>query len=414
LSNSRTVWVASELYYPEETSTGYIVTKIAEGLAEGTRGPVRALAAQPTYSARGRRAPKEEVHARVRIRRSWTTTFDKDVLPLRFLNLLTVSAAMFWNGLRLFRSGDVVFVVTNPPLLPLVIQRAARWRGAKTVLLIHDVYPEAMVAAGVVRHGGWLERVISHSTRELYRRSDRICVLGEDMARLVERKSPGVRPKIRVIPNWADLDLVRPSAESGREFRARHGLEGRFVLQYAGNMGRTHGLESVLEAATRLRERNDIVFLFIGSGGKREWLRSQARGRGLAGVRVLETLPRSEQLAFLNGCDMAVISFVPGMAGVSVPSRLYNVLAAGKPVLGVADEDSELARVIREEGVGVLVAPDRPDELAETIRNLADHPERVAAMAAKARAVAEREYPLGRVVALYGKVLEELDGAAGS
>ena len=100
------------------------------------------------------------------------------------------------------------------------------------------------------------------------------------------------------------------------------------------------------------------------------WLRSQARDRGLAGVRVLETLPRSEQLAFLNGCDVAVISFVPGMAGVSVPSRLYNVLAAGKPVLGVADEDSELARVIREEGVGVLVAPDRPDELAEALHGI--------------------------------------------
>jgi glycosyltransferase involved in cell wall biosynthesis len=407
----RTVWVASELYYPEETSTGYIVTKIAEGLAP--HAPVRALAAQPTYSARGRRAPKEEVHERVRIRRSWTTTFDKDVLPLRFVNLLTVSAAMFWNGLRLFRRGDVVFVVTNPPLLPLVIQRAARWRGAKTVLLIHDVYPEAMVAAGVVRHGGWVERAISRWTRALYGRSDRICVLGEDMGRLVERKAPGVRPKIRVIPNWADLDLVRPSPESGREFRAKHGLEGKFVLQYAGNMGRTHGLETVLDAAERLRDRADVVFQFIGSGGKREWLRTEAQRRRLEGVRVLESLPRSEQLAFLNGCDMAVISFVPGMAGVSVPSRLYNVLAAGKPVLGVADEDSELARVIAQEKVGVLVAPDRPDELARTIRDLADHPERVAALAANARAVAEREYPLSRIVGLYRNVLEELDAAGG-
>jgi colanic acid biosynthesis glycosyl transferase WcaI len=407
----RTVWVASELYYPEETSTGYIVTKIAEGLA--LEAPVRALAAQPTYSARGRRAPREEVHESVRIRRSWTTTFDKDVLPLRFVNLLTVSAAMFWNGLRLFRRGDVVFVVTNPPLLPLVIQRAARWRGAKTVLLIHDVYPEAMVAAGVVRHGGWVERVISRWTRALYGRSDRICVLGEDMGRLVERKAPGVRPKIRVIPNWADLDAVRPSPESGREFRSKHGLDGKFVLQYAGNMGRTHGLETLLEAAALLRSRTDIVFLFIGSGSKREWLRTEAQRRNLEGVRVLESLPRSEQLAFLNGCDMAMISFVPGMAGVSVPSRLYNVLAAGKPVLGVADEDSELGRVLAAETVGVLVAPDRPDELAQTIRDLADHPERVAALAANARAVAEREYPLARIVALYRNVLEELDGALG-
>ena len=145
------IWILSELYYPEESATGYYVTKVAEGLA--LRHRVRVLSAQPTYKARGTRAPKDELHNNVHIHRCAATTLDKDIVAFRLVNLLTISTSIFLNAIWRIRCGDVVLVVTNPPTLPFVVFLACKIRRAKLVLRIEDVYPEALVAAGFA--GPW-------------------------------------------------------------------------------------------------------------------------------------------------------------------------------------------------------------------------------------------------------------------
>jgi colanic acid biosynthesis glycosyl transferase WcaI len=147
--SARRLWVVSELYYPEETSTGHFLTHIAEGLA--AHYPVSALCSQPTYSKRGSRAPRREVRHGVEIHRGLGTTFDKDVLPGKLANALTISLSLFLTALRRFRRGDVALVVTNPPFLPFLTRLACALRGARCVLLIHDVYPETLIAAGWTR-----------------------------------------------------------------------------------------------------------------------------------------------------------------------------------------------------------------------------------------------------------------------
>ena len=145
------LWVVTELYYPEETLTGYYLTRIAEGLASDR--DVKVLCGQPTYSARGVVAPKHEIHKGVEIFRVSGTTLDKNVILFRLINMITLGLSVFVNALRNFRSGDRVLVVTNPPSMPFVVAVAALAKGASYVLLIHDNYPEILIAAGKSKPG---------------------------------------------------------------------------------------------------------------------------------------------------------------------------------------------------------------------------------------------------------------------
>lgn len=404
-----TIWVISELYHPEDNATGHLLTHIAEGLAE--RYPVRVLCSQPTYNARGTRAPVCEEHGGVPIRRCRATALNKNVLVLRVINLVTISIALFVQTLARVRRGDFVLVVTNPPLLPFLVAAACKLRGAPFLLLIHDVYPEVLAATGMVKPDALLARGVDALSRRLYRGAERIIVLGRDMARLVAPKLGPARNNLVVIPNWADLDQVCPTPRPSNALLRKLGLTDKFVVLYAGNMGRTHGLEGLAQAAATLRSDTDTHFLFVGSGAKRLWLENVIRASGLGNMTVLGNRPRSEQQTFLNACDVAVISFVPGMAGVSVPSRMYNLLAAGKPILAVADADSELALVVEEEAIGWVVPPGRPDQTARAIREARSDPERLAQMGRRARRVAESKYSLRHAITAYQTMIADLEAA---
>jgi glycosyltransferase involved in cell wall biosynthesis len=186
------------------------------------------------------------------------------------------------------------------------------------------------------------------------------------------------------------------------------GLAKKFVVQYSGNIGRTHGLESLIDAALLLRDQPDIHFLFIGSGAKKPWLEKTVNELGLVSVTVLPLQPRDELCQSLNACDVAVISFVPGMAGVSVPSRMYNILAAGKPIIAVADEESELALVVREEGIGWVVPPNQPAKIREAALQARNDPETLRHMGRKARAVAEQKYSKSAVMEAYRALMQQV------
>jgi glycosyltransferase involved in cell wall biosynthesis len=403
----RTVWVVSELYYPEDTSTGYFLTKIAEGLAGSFA--VNVLCAQPTYAHRGLRAPREEKRNGVHIFRCAATTLDKNVLLFRIANHITVALSIFVRAVGRFHKDDYVLVVTNPPLLPFLILAACRLRRAKCVLLIHDVYPEALIAAGMLRSNSLAARALSRLTSLLYRGVSRVVVLGRDMRKLVLRRARLDSDRVVVIPNWADLDEIIPGGRASSALIAQLGLRAKFVVQYSGNIGRTHGIERLLDAARALADREEIHLLFIGSGAKFHWLRRAVQAENLPNVSLLPLRPRHELSDSLNACDLAVISFIPGMAGISVPSRMYNILASGRPILAVADPESELAMLVREEGVGWVVPPDRADRVVEAVLEAYGQPEQLAQMGMRARRFAESSCALSSVVAAYVSLMRELD-----
>lgn len=401
------IWFVSELYYPEETSTGYYLTRTAEGLA--AHRPVGVLCSQPTYSARGVQAPKNETRRGVSIRRCAGTRLDKDVPFFRLVNLATISLSIFANALVRFRRGDVVFVTTNPPTLPHLTWLACALRGARCVLMVQDVYPEALVAGGWIRGDGSLRRFLTRVQEFLYSRMERILVLGRDMGSLVARGMRRGTDRIAVITNWADLEQITPQPRRDNALLAGLGLQDKFVVQYSGNMGRTHGLESLVEAARRLKGDTGIHLLFIGSGAKKRWLEETVANEGLPNVTIRPNQPRSDLAVALNAGDVAIVSFVPGMAGVSVPSRMYNLLAAGKPIIAVADPDSELARVVVEEGAGWVVPPDDVEGIVGAVRAARDDRTLLADMSARCRRAVESKYSFEHVLAAYRGLVDELE-----
>jgi len=405
---TKKVWIVSELYYPEETSTGYIATKIAEGLSQ--HFPTHALCSQPTYSARGISAPVREVYNGVVIRRCRATTLNKDVLLFRLVNLLTISLSMFFHAVVSFEQGDVVLVTTNPPTLPFFTAVACRIRGAKCVLLVQDVYPESLVAAGLLDAHSFPVSVLNRLNLVLYRAMERISVFGRDMEVLVREKlATGASTNIVIIRNWADADQIVPSPREQNELLKQLGLPGKFVAQYAGNIGRVHGIETLLKTAKILHGADtDIHFLFIGSGAKKKWLEDAVKKNGLNNVTILSNRPRGDQQNFLNACDVAITAFVPGMTGVGVPSRMYNIFSAGKPIVAAVEEDSELGLVVREENVGWIVPVNDAEKIADAILEAKSKPQLLAEMGIRARAIAENKYSFKSVIEAYQSMVGEL------
>jgi glycosyltransferase involved in cell wall biosynthesis len=392
------VWFVSELYYPEETSTGYFLTGIAEGVAADFDTGV--ICSQATYAARGVSAPRRETRNGVAIRRVRGTRFDPTRLPGRLMNALTISLAALIDVWRSVRRGAIVVVVTNPPTLPIVTKMACRLRGARTVLLVHDVYPEVLAASGIVRRGGFRYRLLERLSRLVYGGFERVVVLGRDMQQLVAEKIGVPVERLSIITNWGDVDTVRPSDDGN--------ARDTFVVQYSGNLGRTHGVETLLAAAEELRGDRSVRFMIIGSGARRATVERRIAAGDLENVTLLPPVPREELGATLNAGDVSVITFLPGMKGVSVPSRMYNVLAAGRPLIAAADPDSEIALLIREEELGWVVDPGDARGLVTAIRAAHAAPELRRAMGARARRLAEARYSREAVVQQWTALLREM------
>lgn len=394
------LWLVSEVYYPEEISTGYYLTSIAEGIAKNH--PVSVLTGQPKHMARGLRAPKNEKRNGVDIVRVWCTTFDKNYFVLRLVNMFTVGVSMFLRSVALFKPGDKILVCTAPPSLPFTTTAAALLKGSSVTVLVQDSYPEILEAVGTIKRGGIISKIVHMVNRWVFKYSSGIVVMGRDMAELFERKAEGLDPNIRCIPNWADLEDIEPRPREENRLLNELGLQDKFVFLYAGNIGYPTDVETIIGAARELRDmRPDIHFLFIGAGAKAEWLKDTVRDDSLVNVTVLDYMPRSEQTTFLNACDVGLVALVRGMKGTAMPSRTYNLMAAGKPILALTEAGSELSMVIDEDNIGWHLEPGIPDRLTDLILKIADDGQMLSELGNNARYAALAKYSMNDAVKKY-------------
>jgi glycosyltransferase involved in cell wall biosynthesis len=407
VSNSvgrQTLWVVTELYYPEDTSTGYYLTRLAEGLTEDFE--VRVLCGQPNYSARGMRAPRRETHRGVEIFRAAGTTLDKNVILFRLLNMLTFGVAVFFKAVRNFRSGDRVLVVTTPPNLPFITAAASLIKGASYILLIHDNYPEILIAAKKSKENSVFVNTLNYFNRWLYKYASKIIVCGRDMFELVLKKTHGLDIPIETIQNWAELERVEPFPRAENALLKELQIEDKLVFLYAGNMGYPNDIESIIECAEKLLDDERFCFVFLGAGVKRKWLEREVAAKSLTNVRLLDPRPRSEQNIFLNACDVAIVTLVKKMWGVSMPSRTYNILAAGKPILALTEEGSEIARVVEEDKVGWTVPSNEPEKLLRKIFEIEAERDCLEELEKNARAAALEKYSIETALKKYRAALK--------
>lgn len=388
-SAKQRLWIVCELYYPEENATGHYMTQTAEGLAG--HFDVKFICGQPNYASKGQKGPKHEIRNGVEIFRCWGTRLDKNVVAFRLVNMLTLGLTMFVKSLLKFRRGDKVLVVTAPPSLPYQTGFAALMKGSGYYLLLHDLYPDILVAVSGAKRNSILVRSIDVANRWLYKHAAKIIAVGRDMKELLEAKTSGLDVPIAVIPNWADMANIEPRPRDENELLDELGVKEKLVFLYAGNIGHPTDIKSIVSAAEMMKDE-PIHFIFVGSGAKLPWLREEVSSLGLENVSIQGQLPRDQQRVFLNAGDVAIISLVEGMWGTAMPSRTYNTLATGMPILALTEEGSELARVIDEERVGWHIPPGQPEALVGVIREIMARRQELGAMSERARSAALEKY----------------------
>jgi len=398
-----TLWVLTEVYYPEEISTGYYLTSIAECLARDR--VVKVLTGQPKHMSRGTRAPKKEIRNGVEIVRSSGTTLDKNILAFRLINMFTIGVSIFFKSVKLFKRGDQVMVVTAPPSLPVTTALAALLKGASFTLLVQDSYPEILIAVGAAKRNSVFVQIIHFFNHWVYKNAATIIVMGRDMNESFVQKTAGLDAYIVTIPNWADLDSIQPTPRDENPLLKELGIGDRFVLMYAGNIGHPTDVETIVECAGDLIDREEFHFVFIGAGAKKMWLTGEVEKRTLSNVTVLDYQPRASQNIFLNACDVGLVALIKGMCGTAMPSRTYNIMAAGKPVLALAEEGSELARVIDEEGIGRWVEPGNALALKQAIIDLYEAKTEREDMGTRARSAAVAKYSPALACSRYREAL---------
>jgi colanic acid biosynthesis glycosyl transferase WcaI len=277
------------------------------------------------------------------------------------------------------------------------------------VFNIQDVFPDVAVELGaisnpqVIRLASWMERWT-------YRHSDAVTVLSDDLRDNLVAKITGTVPdaydRIRVIPNFVDTDRIRPADPEAGEYRREHGLEGRRVVMYAGNVGLSQSLDLVVDAARKLADRTDVVFVINGGGSGRAALEEAAMG--LDNVRFVDFQPKERLPEVLAAGDIHLVPLRRGLARSSVPSKTYSILAAGRPVLASVDEGTEVARVVTDAGAGLAVPPDDPDAFTHALLTLLDEPERAVAMGRAGRSFVEGWASPAAVAERYEALFEEL------
>jgi colanic acid biosynthesis glycosyl transferase WcaI len=336
--------ILNQFFYPDHSATSQLMTALAEDLVKhGVE--VTALASRGAYNG-GARFARRATHAGVQIERVWATNFGKRILLGRLCDYLTFYLGAFWKLLTMPRQ-DVVMALTTPPLIGLVALLVGRWRGMRFVALQEDMYPDVAVALGALPANGWLTRLLNLLTKWMLAHADRIIVLSDCMLeRVLEKLGADARPRIDVIHNWADGREIMPLTDAKAAFWRERGLPSlaeSFVVLFGGNLGLVNEFATVLAAAKRLVQRADIAFVFIGAGARSVEIETFVREHGLTNIYTLPYQPRAEVPRSLNAGDALLLTLGEGLAGLSVPSKTYSNLAAGRPLLFVGDRRSSSA-----------------------------------------------------------------------
>lgn len=399
----------AQCYAPEDVSAAVLITELATDLAR--RGhQVSIVTGAPNYphghvfKGYRNRFYQVETLDSVRVIRTWSYISPSKKFWSRLFHYGTYSATAFYGGLAAGRPD--VLVSFSPPLpLGLSAWLLSRIWDVPWILQLEDLYPDAAVAAGVMRN----KMAISFfrgMERFLYQKSRHISVISESFRKsLIEKKVPA--SKMTLIPVWADPDAVRPLPKEN-SFRRQYELSGKFVVMYAGNIGLTSCLEDVLCAAEILREQTQIQFVIIGEGAKKDSLESEAQDRKLTNILFLPYQPREMYSEMLAAADISLVTLNANAAVSSLPSKVFNLMASARPILVVAMQESELACIVRAAECGWVTPPGSPKELAAAIAQSIHCDAELTRLGQNGRAYLEKNYSRRRCIDAYEEMLISL------
>jgi colanic acid biosynthesis glycosyl transferase WcaI len=375
------VLLLNEYFPPDTAATAKNAALVAEALAE--RHYVTVLAGRPSYDPLERHPPyllRRRTEGNLAIERVGSTAFSRLHMKGRLANYLSYLGLATPRALSM--NPDVVLAMTDPPIEGIVGASISRFLGRPFVYNIRDLYPDMALASGILRQRGWTD-AWEASHRRALRQAARVIVLGEDMReRIIEK---GVDPaRIVVIRDAVPFPEVLPSIDQGIVSEIRG--EFRFVLIHAGNIGFSGAWQTLIQSAQML-ESEGVGLVFIGEGAMKSQIQEVAQN--CRNIRFLPFFPTAGIPAVMAAGNLHVVTIKPGLEGVIVPSKLYNILAYGRPILAIATERAEVVRLARQYQCGVAADPDDPIQVRQAVQRLLQGPEHLEHMSQQARRLAK-------------------------
>lgn len=385
MGNKRnTLWVISELFPPEETSTGYIMGEIANAMTQ--KYDVKVICGPEVYDEKKKSVTNNSnaLNRNIQLYRVPAVKENKDSKLSRIKKFLLMSWHLYKVAKKEVKKEDKVLMVSNPfPLIVLMGQLKKR-RGFNLTMLVHDIFPETlqmdMRIPSIIN--GLAERVFN----EAYSRVDTLISLGRDMNDVLERKCYGQKrlPKIVTIENWGDIETIKPKERKN---------DGFIKIQYAGNIGNAQGVGEFVEYLYGAGNKA-VHFGIWGTGSAEEHIKTRVAELGLEEqVRFYGPYSRNQQTEVLNDSDLSLVTLVKGMYGLGVPSKTYNILAAGKPILYIGERGTEIWQTVEENVIGFCFEPDDRKCIVSFLQSLGTGDlSKLKEMGRKARFLAETKY----------------------
>jgi len=346
----------------------------------------------------------KESNSGFRIKRYWTNMTSTPAGRFVAWNIYT-----FWTIFNVFniRKGEILFLRLPPLQLGLTGFIAQKIKGAKALLSVQDIHPDLAIESGILKNPLAM-KLAKALEKWVYKKSEEIVVISEGFKENLLNKDVDPQ-KLKVIPNWVDTDFLRPLPKDNpvaQEFS----LADKFVVMYSGTITLSSyiTLERILEAASHLKNENDIVFAIVGEGMKKQNLKEKADQLGLQNVRFLPFQPYKDLPHLLASSDVLLVPLDKEKSDLSVPSKLYNFMAAGRPILGLADRLSEVARIINETNCGMSVNPEDGKGIAEAIETLKNSKSRCAELGAYGRKYAVENFAKDKVLKMYEDAMSSL------
>ena len=340
-------WIVSQLFYPEETSTAYIMTKIAEMLSE--KRNVNVICGSSSYHSPNLKT-NQTIKEGVNIMRIYTPSLNKNNILFRIILFSYFSIGVFFKILFKVKKNDTIILVTNPPTILVIAGFLKQIKKFKLVVILQDIFPENAAVSGIINKSSIIYKISLNVMNYGYRNADKLIACGSDMARHFVAKGIAAN-RVFVIPNWADHKLIIPDFAMNRNEYFKSNLDGKIVLQFAGNIGRLQGLERFIKLFGRCKNEQ-LILIIIGDGAHKKLLEDLVEKDNIENVLFFDSKPRIEQNIFLNSCDIGLVTLCNGMYGLGVPSKVYNIMSAGKPILYIGDKNSEIDNYIRDNNIG--------------------------------------------------------------
>jgi colanic acid biosynthesis glycosyl transferase WcaI len=382
--------IVNRYFYPDCSATAQLLTDLVDAI-DGRGIQIRVFTSRQRYGDPKAVLPAREAYFGAEIHRLWTSRFGRIGLPGRALDYATFYCSAFLALLATVRRGDVLLAKTDPPLISVIAWLVARLRGATLVNWCQDLFPETAAALGFDVATGLAGRLLVKLRNASLKGAAMNVAVCESMAeRLRAEGIPSER--LTVIHNWVDGERIRPLPPDANPLRREWGLSGKFVVGYSGNLGRVHDVEAIIDLIGALDYEPETVMLFIGAGLGYRRLKEIVGDRRITKTVFRPYQPRERLGESLTVPDLHIVSHRSDCEGIVMPSKLYGILAAGRPVLSVGNPSGSVARIVRDYGAGLVAAPGRMDALAAEIGTLRRDPARLEQMGANARRAYENRF----------------------